>query len=376
MKIALLCDDTLDTTDGVQQYVLTLGGWLSEQGHEVHYLTSTTHRTDILHIHSLARRVKTQFNSNHGGMPLPASRSAIKELLRREQFDIIHIQMPYSPLLGGQVISLAPKRTKIIGTFHIFPQSKLVAVATRVLGLWVKPQLSKFHTIMSVSTAAQAFAKQAFNIDTHVVPNMLDISRFPAPKKPPHHEKVHIVFLGRLVERKGSIYLLKAITALLQTHPELADKITITIAGKGPLLSTLQDYVTKHTLHDIVAFPGFISEQDKPGLLNSADIAVFPSTGGESFGISLIEAMSATPGPVIAGDNPGYRTVMEGAENQLVHPHDSEAFAELLYKYTTDTPLREKAHRWQQEHVQQYDTNTVGARVEAIYKDALQYADK
>src|ERR1700761_8080717 len=38
MKIALVLDDTLDTPDGVQQYILNVGSWLSEQGHEVHYL--------------------------------------------------------------------------------------------------------------------------------------------------------------------------------------------------------------------------------------------------------------------------------------------------------------------------------------------------
>jgi phosphatidyl-myo-inositol alpha-mannosyltransferase len=376
MKIALLCDDTLDTTDGVQQYVLTLGAWLAAQGHEVHYLTSTTTRTDLPNVHSLAKRIKTQFNSNHGGMPLPASRGKIRELLRREQFDIIHIQMPYSPLLAGQVVSLAPKSTQVIGTFHIFPQNKLVSVATKALGLWVHRQLPRFHSVISVSTAAQTFARQAFGIETVVVPNMLDIHKFPAPKSHKPGDKIKVLFLGRLVERKGSIYLLQAISALLQDYPDLGDTITVAVAGKGPLLSDLEDYVATHNLQSIVSFLGFIAEADKPKLLSSADIAVFPSTGGESFGISLIEAMSATPGPVIAGDNPGYRTVMSGAEQQVISPKESRLFAELLYAYIVDPDARRAAHVWQTTHVKQYDTPIVGKQVLSIYKRALHDASK
>src|SRR5690625_5790383 len=47
MKIALVIDDTLDSTDGVQQIVLEIGRYLTRVGHEVHYLTSTTERTDV-----------------------------------------------------------------------------------------------------------------------------------------------------------------------------------------------------------------------------------------------------------------------------------------------------------------------------------------
>ena len=375
MKIALLCDDTLDSTDGVQQYVITLGGWLTSQGHEVHYLTSTSERTDLPNIHTLSKRVSTQFNSNHGGMPLPAPRKHIKALLEHEQFDIIHIQMPYSPLLAGRVIQLAPKSTKIIGTFHIFPQSKLVAAATRALGVVVRRQLPKFSHILSVSKAAQDFAKTAFKIDTQVIPNMVDISRFSVPVSTINNARpIQIVFLGRLVERKGSIYLLQAITELRKK--KLHNTFEVIIAGKGPLLSTLQEYVHKHGLADIVSFPGFISEDNKPAFLAHADIAVFPSTGGESFGISLIEAMAATPGPVLAGDNPGYRTVMEGGEAQLVQPTDTAAFADTLARYVDSQEARNAAHLWQLQHVKQYNTPVVASQITAVYKDALQVNTK
>ena len=47
LKIGLVLDDSLDKPDGVQQYVLILGKWLSSQGHDVHYLVGETKRTDL-----------------------------------------------------------------------------------------------------------------------------------------------------------------------------------------------------------------------------------------------------------------------------------------------------------------------------------------
>lgn len=379
LKIGLVCDDTLDKTDGVQQYVLTLGKWLSTQGHEVHYLTSTTERTDIPNIHSLSRNVHVRFNSNRNRMPLPASPSKIKGFLALHQFDVLHVQMPYSPLLAGQVIRAAAPSTAVVGTFHVFPHNALMSLGTKALGYAVHFQLKRFDEIISVSTAAQKFSRGAFGINTTVIPNMMDVGHFKVQKSPVKTVKtvksrenpVKIVFLGRLVERKGAGQLIKAI-AFLRRQYKTVHPYEVVIGGKGPLFAELDSYVSEHKLDDIVKFTGFVDEADKPAFLASADIAVFPSTGGESFGISLIEAMAATPGVVIAGDNEGYRTVMEGSKKQLVDPYDIPSFAHLLASYIDDQPRRTAAHKWQQKHVQQFDIGVVGPKVAAKYIQALQ----
>jgi Glycosyltransferase Family 4 len=123
MKIGFVLDDTLDSTDGVQQYVLTLGKWLKDQGHDVHYLVGATKRRDIPDVHSLSRNMSVRFNGNQMSMPLPAKKFEITALLSTEKFDVLHVQVPYSPLLAHRVIMAAPPQTAIIGTFHIAPNS-------------------------------------------------------------------------------------------------------------------------------------------------------------------------------------------------------------------------------------------------------------
>src|SRR4051812_41321546 len=103
LKIGFVLDDSLDKPDGVQQYVLSMGEWLRSQGHDIHYLVSTTTRSDLSNVHNLGRFVTVRFNGNAMGTPLPASGRKIKRLLRDEQFDVLHVQLPYSPFLAHKV---------------------------------------------------------------------------------------------------------------------------------------------------------------------------------------------------------------------------------------------------------------------------------
>lgn len=361
LKIGFVLDDTLDTPDGVQQYVLTVGKWLSGQGHEVHYLVGGSTRSDIDNVHSMARNVRVRFNQNRLSIPLPTRKSIITKKLSQLDLDVLHVQMPYSPLFAGRVVGAAPQKTKIIGTFHIVPASWLHSAGARSLELMNRRTLRKFHRIISVSPAAASFAKTVFGIDSIIIPNAVEINKM--RHKPISNKYLHIVFLGRLVERKGCEYLLKA---LVQLQNQYNGKYTITIAGKGPLSESLRAYADKSELKN-TKFMGFISEEDKPALLASADIAVFPSTGGESFGIVLIEAMAAGSRVVLGGDNVGYRSVLGGNEQLLVNPENTVAFANRLQYFLEHKQARDTAAKWSRQNIGLYDIGVVGKRLVEIY---------
>lgn len=216
LKIAFVLDDSLDKTDGVQQYILTVGTWMKTQGHDVHFIVGQTSRADLQGVHSMSKNVNVRFNRNRMSMPLPASRSAIKTLLDQENFDVIHVQMPYSPFLAGRVITLANKKSAVIGTFHIAPHSELVHVSNIILRAVVARSIPRFDKIISVSKVAQSFAKKTFKIDSIVIPNTLDLASFENAKPfPEYKDTLNIVFVGRLVERKGCMYLLKNLVGVL-----------------------------------------------------------------------------------------------------------------------------------------------------------------
>jgi phosphatidyl-myo-inositol alpha-mannosyltransferase len=368
MKIGFVLDDSLDKTDGVQQYVLTLGQWMRHQGHEIHYLVGHTERKDIPHIHSLSRNIQTHFNQNRMSTPLPASKKLIKDLLEREQFDALHVQMPYSPFMAGRVIKAALKPTKIIGTFHIIPFSWVEKTATKLLGLILWRTLRRFNAIYSVSEPARKFARQSFAVKSTVLPNVVNVAAFHIGKPIKKYDdgKINIVFLGRLVERKGCMYLLQALEQLHKK--QLLSNVRVLICGKGQLLPQLEQYVKEHHLSTIVHFVGFVSEDDKPHYLATADIAVFPSTGGESFGIVLIEAMAAGSRVVLGGNNVGYNSVLHKRPELLIDPLNTKEFAKTLRHFITSKRARQSAYIWQTEHVQQYDVGVVGRKLLEQYE--------
>lgn len=372
MKIGMVFDDSLDKPDGVQQFVLTLGTWLGASGHEVHYLSGETKRTDLPNLHSLSRNVNVRFNQNRMAIPLPAKRAPLRALLQSEQFDVLHVQVPYSPALAARIIKLAGPRTAVVGTFHIAPHSSLVTIANRLLGLYVRGTLKRFDAMTATSVPAQQFARQTFHISSEVVPLPLKLDAFyHAEPFPKYATGKNVLFLGRLVERKGCRYLLQAV-AHMRTAGTWPEGARVIICGGGPLETELRAYAKQHALNSMTEFAGYISEADKPRYLAGADVVAYPSTGGESFGIVLLEAMAASRGAVLGGNNPGYASVMAPRPESLFDPHDTAALAQKIHTLLTDDAERQTAHDWQREYVRQFDVPEVGARFLDIYARALQ----
>lgn len=126
----------------------------------------------------------------------------------------------------------------------------------------------------------------------HIAHRLKDKSTFQA-----EDGHIHIVFLGRLVEKKGVTHLLNAFALIAKKHKHLR----LVIIGKGPLESQLKMQVKKHELEDRVIFRGF--EPKNPyALLRQMDIFVFPSLY-EGFGNVVVEAMLCGL-PVVSMDCP------------------------------------------------------------------------
>jgi len=221
--------------------------------------------------------------------------------------------------------------------------------------------IRQFDQIISVSQPAADFARSIFGIESIIIPNAVNVSHF--KHKPIYDKTLKIVFLGRLVERKGCYYLLKS---LLQLQKQYKGRYLVIIGGKGPLKLKLEQYALKNKLKKL-KFIGFVEETDKPALLANADIAVFPSTGGESFGISLIEAMASGSRVILGGDNAGYRGILSEYPDLLINPKDSKAFANRLQYFLENKAARESAYKWAKVNIGQYDIPVIGKRVLAVY---------
>ncbi len=372
LKIGLVFDDSLDKNDGVQQYVKVLGRWLIDRGHDVKFLVGQTDNAGELQsrVYSLSKNMQIRGNKNKMFLPIVSSRKDIIKALKKENFDILHIMMPFNPLMGSRVIKYS-KETPKIGTFHMVGGTRFINIGAYILSIVQRHSLNSIDKFLSVSKAAQEFEKQYFNIDSTISANMVEISSYAQGRRlnKLRGKTGTIVFLGRLVERKGARHLLEALS-ILQNNKKL-DGVIVHICGDGDLRPDLERYVKRNNLEDKVIFHGFISNSEKRDYLASADISIFPSTSGEAFGIVLIEAMATNRCVVIGGNNSGYSTVLGDRPELLFDPFDHKHLANKIDYFLNNKSQAKKAIAWQTQTVKRYDVDKIGREIEVYYLETI-----
>ena len=372
LTIGFVFDDTLDALDGVQQHIITIGTELVRRGHDVHYLVGETHHSPVPQTVSLARNVMVSFNGNRMRIPLPVRKREIRAVLARNDYDILHIQAPYSPLFGGRVLKCAPQSTGVVATYHIAPIDRRARYGGRALGLVNAHSHWRVDEVIAVSQVAAQYAQ--FTAHTHgtIIANPVNVEKFATAAHRATRDAAHphIVFLGRLVPRNGAQLLLDALDYGERHGMFPMPGLHVTIAGDGPLMDDCVQRAAR--LRTPVQFVGTVDE-GKADLLASADVAVFPAIGGETFGIVLPEAIASGAGVTLAGDNPGYRWTMRGDEDALfsVGPDHARVLAERITRALTDAPWARRLHAREEALLDRYNVQAVTDEVEQVYARAI-----
>lgn len=372
LTIGFVFDDTLDALDGVQQHIITIGTELAQRGHDVHYLVGETHHSPVPQTVSLARNVMVSFNGNRMRIPLPVRKREIRAALAHNNYDILHIQAPYSPLFGGRVLECAPQSTGVVATYHIAPIDRRARYGGRALGLVNAHSHRRVDEVIAVSQVAAQYAQ--FTAHTHgtIIANPVNVEKFATAAHRATRDAAHphIVFLGRLVPRKGAQLLLDALDYGERHGMFPMPGLHVTIAGDGPLMDDCVQRAAR--LRTPVQFVGTVDE-GKADLLASADVAVFPAIGGETFGIVLPEAIASGAGVTLAGDNPGYRWTMRGDEDALfsVGPDHARVLAERIERALTDAPWARRLHAREEALLDRYNVQAVTDEVEQVYARAI-----
>jgi phosphatidylinositol alpha-mannosyltransferase len=370
LKVGIVYDDTLDREGGIPLYVVTLGAALQRRGHEVEYLVGGSEAREIAGapVRSLARNVSVRFNGNVLSMPVWSRGRLLEQVLDHGRYDVLHVQVPYSPLMAGRLVTRANPECAVVGTYHVASDRLLPSVGAWLLRALKLPSASRFDGMVSVSRAAAEFAARWSRMDAgRVVPNMLDLEavRRQLPREG-EAEREDIVFVGRLVRRKGVRQLIEAVALL---DGGRARPTRLTIIGDGPLRAQLQQCARCLGVGDRVTFLGRIEDRRKFAALSRARIACFPSRFGESFGSVILEAFAAGADVVLAGSNPGYRALLD--DDGLVDPDDTRAFAAALGLLLDNSEVRRSLGARQRASLARYDADLVVDEVLDVYLDAL-----
>ncbi|HXD56226.1 MAG TPA: glycosyltransferase family 4 protein [Solirubrobacteraceae bacterium] len=366
LRVALVYDDSMDKFGGVPQYIGVLSAALRRAGHEVTLLVGHTAARQVsgCDVHSLARNVRVRFNGNVLSVPLIPQVGAIRSVMREQDFDVMHVQVPYSPLMAGQLIRQLPHRTALVGTFHVASERALPRLGARLLSAWTRRSRRRFDEMICVSRHAAAFARTTFGVRRFaLVPNMVELDGDRADAEPSATPTV--VCVGALVPRKGQCVLVDAFALVVQTLPDAR----LVLAGEGPQHKRLERRIAELGLASNVCLLGAVPTADRAQLLRTAHVACFPSSYGESFGIVLLEAMAAGSA-VLAGRNAGYLEVLGNMSEALAEPRP-RPLARALTTLLLDDSRRRRLIAQQHTLVQRFDANDVTAEILTVYRSAL-----
>lgn len=372
MKIGLVCPYNVARGGGVQEVVYTLQAELRRRGHDAIIITPRPRNYDESEEkrkHMIFLGSATDFNSPlHTTIQVSASLSEeIHEMLRREKFDVLNFHEPWVPFLSRQVLMYSNAAN--VATFHAtLPDTAISRTVIKVVTPYTRSILKYINKYTSVSEPASAYVKELSGKQVEIIPNSIDLSVYTNPgKRDDSQEQKTIFYVGRLEQRKGLKYLIRAFKLLHDNKPH----IRLVIAGDGPDREKLQLEVESLGLEDCISFVGYISEEEKVRYLHTADLFCAPALYGESCGIVLLEAM-ATGLPVVAGNNPGYATVMRGfGALSLVNPKDSAEFSRRLDLLLHENDLRKLWRSWAKDEIKSYSHKRIVDQYEAVYLKAF-----
>jgi phosphatidylinositol alpha-mannosyltransferase len=381
MKIALVSPYDWSYPGGVRSHIEHLAGELRQRGHTVRILTPASGPKSLLNepgVLKLGWAAPVRFNGSVARIGVtPAMKQRLRRLLERERFDVVHLHEPFVSPLTLDTLWLAHELDiACVATFHASSNRRAspTVMAYAMASPFLKSYFHRLDACIAVSDAARSHVARFFATEFNIIPNGIDPDLYHAgaPRLPQFDDgKRNILFLSRMEPRKGLRYLLKAIPRVRDycDDPSLPP-VRFILAGEGPERVQYQRYVAKHGWGEVV-FTGYVSDAEKPAYFASADIYCAPSTGNESQGIVLLEAM-ASGVPVVASDIPGYRTVITGPEvGVLTPPRNAEHLAWALCHLLRDDELRGRIGQQGQARAMHYSWGQIAGDIERVYREGV-----
>ncbi len=258
-----------------------------------------------------------------------------RKLIRKEKFDVTlaffgipcgyiakKLGLPYAVSLRGSDVPFYNNRFRLLDKLFFRHMSK---------NIWKKAE-----AVVALSNDLANLAKKsAPEQKITVVRNGINIEEFCPRAEILREEKTfNILFVGRLIERKGGIYALEAFRDLAKKY----DNIRLLIAGEGPLQEEYKKFTKENNLEDMIYFLGIVKHSEIAKLYQKSHIFILPSLS-EALGNVTQEAL-ASGLPIITTDT-GAAELMEG-NGFIIKKKSSQDIFDGLEKIINNEDLRQE----------------------------------
>ncbi len=366
MRVGIVCPYDWSAPGGVKQHIRDLANALQDQGHEVSVLTPCEDESDLeSFVVSAGRPIPVPYNGSVARLSFgPVSAARVRRWVRDGRFDVVHVHEPASPSLS--VLACWVCDGPLVATWHSSSKRSRAMTAFYYL---LQTAMEKISGRIAVSEKARQTLVENVGGDAVLIPNGVTCKQFETGEPFDGYPRAGrtILFLGRIDEpRKGLDVLLKAMPQIVERFGE----IRLLVAGPGDIggvRASLDPTVSPH-----VGFLGLVTEDDKVRAFKSADVYIAPNTGGESFGIVLLESMAAGT-PVLASDIEAFSKVLEnGTSGALFANGDSVDLATQLEALLIDAPRCEALRIEGFRRSREFDWASVARDIVRVYEAVLQ----
>jgi phosphatidyl-myo-inositol alpha-mannosyltransferase len=367
LRIGIVCPYSLDVPGGVQSHVLDLARALIALGHTVSVLAPADDErpagAPVLpdFVTPAGRAVSVPYNGSVARITFgPVSYARVRRWLAEHTFDVLHLHEPGTFSLSS--LALFEAEGPIVATFHTSTERSR---ATLVFARPINALMEKVTARIAVSPMARRVQVEHLGGDAVEIPNGVDVPLFASgPLLPGYPRAGHTVgFLGRFGEpRKGMAVLLEALRLLVPQRPDLR----LLVVGRGDPEALRREAGPE--LAERLDILGGVDDVTKAAALRSMDVYCAPNTGGESFGIVLVEAMAARTAVVASELDAFRRVLMDGTAGRLVPIDDPEALAAGLIEVLESDAVRARYIETAATAVRRYDWSVVAGQILRVYE--------
>lgn len=370
LKICLVSNHSFFNPGGVKNHILSLKEEFKKRGYPTKIIVPRRLPIEKYEkdIKILGTSFPIPFNGSQADLSFCFNPKSIDNFLKKERFDILHFHN--FGIQSWQILKKSKAKINVL-TFHSYinlKENKFFKMFPFVLDILKKIVNERISGIIGVSLFSLNIFDD-FRGPKVIIPNGVNLNKF-NPNNPKINKfldkKINILFLGRIEERKGLIYLLRAYRILKKKN----QNIRLIIVGSGNLKRDYQKWVKNHKLKDVI-FEGKVKENKVPHYFSTCDIFVAPSIYGESFGIVLLEAM-ASGKPIVGFAIPAYKEILKGkGRDFLVKPKNWLGLAQKIEILIKNKEKRKEMGEWGQRKVQKYSWNIIAEKVLNFYQELL-----
>ena len=390
MKVLFLSiyDPYSEVSGGPANHLRYLSEALCDIGCEIHVLTIGPETRNTIKNGIQLHYVKPRFKSIGKGLIFSLSSIGMaNEISRNYGIDIIHGQSPSS--VGYALLSRA--KCPFVVTFHGTSFGEISSYSTVPIrninfglvrdAMIVQPSWAFLTNIeykcadkiVAVSKAMAREAERFYHLASNkivTIHNGICLPRLSNAVMKKQNSGHVILFVARLIWRKGVKYLIDALPQILAEYPDTK----LLIIGNGEQRLFLEERVKKSGIENSVHFLGKVSAERLESLYREADVYVQPSLY-EPFSIAILEAMSLAK-PIVTtrvGGNP--ELVTNGVEGLLVNPGSSLQLAKAIATIFSDSSLRRRfGYNARKKVEKEFTWEAIAEKTFAFYKNLLNNA--